>query len=478
MSKPISISFGKSKAVPSTVSNGFTSKAKIKLPQSSKSALRQDSDDEEDSHPTHQSISAFEATGAVLSHAAAEKEELVIKNPGNGDWRRRGRGPTTAQVQGQQNGGPVVIEKDEVSKASGLQFAERRMESAPNGTSTSDNPNGDAASPAKPLTEDEKAMNALLGKGPTASTTIIEVSGNTHDLFQNETDDFRADVASRPDSCTLDEYAAMPVEEFGMALLRGMGQKRRANGEIIKYGGDEQTNGYKPTKAREPRQGYLGIGAKAAPGADTELGAWGKTQMRKNDRGEGFYTPVMLKDKRTGELITEDELERRKKESRGGASPSSRPSSSKDEKDWRERRDRNLERSGRDRIRNGGDKDVKMITNGDSDDYKEQMSGFSSRHSSAGQDRDRDGHGSDRSRKDRNRKKDRSRDRDRDRRRYDNDIDGDDNDTDKNGDGRDRERRKDRHRDRDDEKRNDSSSSRHGSGRRDRDGERDKGSRR
>ena len=470
MSKSISISFGKNKTASSISGpNGFAPKAKIKLPQPSKSALRQDSDDEEEVHPKHQSISAFEATGAVLSHAAAAKEEYVIKNPGNGDWRRRGRGPSTAQQGVQQNGQPAVVEKDEVSKASGLQFAEQRKESAPNGT-TAANRNGDAATPAKPLTEDERAMNALLGNGPTASTTIIEVSGNTHAQFQDETEDFRADVASRPDSCTLDEYAAMPVEEFGMALLRGMGQKRRANGEIIKYGGDEQTNGNTPTKPREPRQGYLGIGAKAAPGADTELGAWGKTEMRKNDRGEGFYTPVMLKDKRTGELITEDELERRRKESRGGAS-SSRPSSSKGEADWRERRDRNLERSGRDRIRNGGDKDVKMITNGDSDDYKEQMSGFSSRHSSAGQDRDRDrdGHGSDRSKKDRSRKKDRSLDRDRDRRRYDDDSDGDDNDTKEISDGRDRERRRDRHRDRNDEKRYDSSSSRQGGGHRDRD---------
>ena len=38
-----------------------------------------------------------------------------------------------------------------------------------------------------------------------------------------ETEAFQKDVADLPDISTLEEYAAMPVEAFGEAMLRGMG---------------------------------------------------------------------------------------------------------------------------------------------------------------------------------------------------------------------------------------------------------------
>ena len=433
MSKPISISFGKSKtSVQSPATNGLPRKTHIQLPpKPSRSTLRHDSDDEDEAPPPYQSITAFEATGAILSDPKYEKEDLVIKNPGNSDWRYRGKGrnllpeEVQAQKQAEQNGDITMVERDEVSKTSGLQYADQDKDVNTDAQSAT-LMNGDAAQSVKPLTDDEKALQALLGKDADNSTHVIAAAINSRGQPYDETEDFRADVASRPDSCTLEDYAAMPVEEFGIAMLRGMGQKRRANGEIISYGND-QTNGI-AAKAREPRQGYLGIGAKAAPGAETELGAWGKTAMRKNNKGEGFYTPVMLRDKKTGEMITEEEFERRKK----GAGAGGRTKDTRDEEDWRQRRDRNLERKGRDTDRNGDRPSPKMIM--DKEDYKEQMSGFSSRHSSSGRDRD------DRPRRER----DRSRSGDRDRRRHDNDE-------------RHRERRKDRYRD---DERYDSSSSR------------------
>src|SRR5271170_1474669 len=124
-----------------------------------------------------------------------------------------------------------------------------------------------------------------------------------------------------------------------------MGTKRKAHEQIANPG---HVNDAAP-KAREPRPGYLGIGAKAAPGAEVELGAWGKTAMRRgmnSKTGEGLYTPVMLKDKRTGEMLTEEELQARKREAKERLNGK--------EEDWRERRERNLERSGREK--NGGPK--------------------------------------------------------------------------------------------------------------------------
>ena len=38
-----------------------------------------------------------------------------------------------------------------------------------------------------------------------------------------ETEAFQKDVADLPDTSTLEEYTAMPVEAFGEAMLRGMG---------------------------------------------------------------------------------------------------------------------------------------------------------------------------------------------------------------------------------------------------------------
>ena len=431
MSKPaISISLGKPKSSTPTsragtsqpprkpITNGFS------LPPVKRSRLANDSDSEDESAPKHEEVTGFDAStgGAIAGRPIAPKEELVIKNAGNSDWRRRGKGKSIlpAEVQGQQsqqNGraGPVV-EIDEVSKESGLQIAATSEREPGNGPVRAvQEKSAPEVQPPKQMSEDEIALQALLtdGKGEKVSNRVIEQKSQDNGVTFNEVDDYRADVAARPDSCTLDEYAAMPVEEFGMALLRGMGQKRRANGETITFGFSE------PPKAKENR-GYLGIGAKGAPtDAEVELGAWGKAAMRKNKKGEGLYTPVLLRDKRTGETLTEEELEARKKERKD----------KKGEEDWRGRRARNLKDRGR-------------------DEYKVEMNGFS---------------------RDSTSKRDRSRSGDGERRRWDRDSDGTD-------DRESRNRAKERHRDRDhgkaryrDDDRYESSSSRRSS-HRERDG--------
>lgn len=113
-------------------------------------------------------------------------------------------------------------------------------------------------------------------------------------------------------------------------------------------------------------------------------------------------------------MLTEEGLQARKQEAKAKLNSK--------EEDWKERRDRNLERSGRDDRRNG---DQKRLT--DKDDYRDLMNGFS-RNSSSGS--GRDGYDSPRngssSRRDRSRSrrddsdrddKYRERDRERDKRR-------------------------------------------------------------
>ncbi|KAK5004943.1 DNA primase large subunit Spp2 [Cryomyces antarcticus] len=99
---------------------------------------------------------------------------------------------------------------------------------------------------------------------------------------------------------TLAEYEAMPIEEFGAALLRGMGWK---DGDPI-----GKRKGQQAAKPRllERRPALLGIGAKEEAAVGVELGAWGKGA--KGGRRDQPYTPVILKNAKTGEQLTEEEL--------------------------------------------------------------------------------------------------------------------------------------------------------------------------
>lgn len=443
MSKPISFGFGKFKPPVTAQSVGLSGrKPAAPVRPKSSTALRDDSDNEDEEAPRHESVTGFSSSGVILSRPVKETEDRVIENAGNGDWRKRGRkNLLPAEVQAQQQGHSVVmVEKDEVSKASGLQFAGLNQEDHTNGGDTT--PPLKAQEPQKQLTADEEALRALLddGSGKPKSTAVITQQGNTRLTTRDETEDFRDDVAARPDSSTLEDYAAMPVEEFGMAMLRGMGKKRRANGEVI----DLNTKQEESPKIRK-QEGFLGIGAKAAPGMGVELGAWGKADMRKNNKGEGFFTPLMRENKSTGERITEEELQQRIKHTKGD----------KGEEDWRKRRDRNLDQNGRDRD--------KERTNGNGQ-YRDEMNSFSR---SSKRDRDDREYDSSRSRRDRSRSKERRRpdddrrhrDKHRDEERYDSSSShrshrARDRDRDKDRDrirdkGRDRERDGDRrHRDR------------------------------
>ncbi|KAJ9655543.1 DNA primase large subunit Spp2 [Neophaeococcomyces mojaviensis] len=451
MPKPIAFNFGKVKNAPSLSTSISTS---VSLPTKKPSAngapnsarhrtaLHADDNDQDEEEPKYEAVTGFSTSGAILIQPIEEKKDLVIENSGNQDWRTRGRGKDLLpkEVRAAKEGQDVVmVETDKVSTASGLQFASKAEINASTPTPSSSITVNNQTEP-KPKSVDEEALAALLSDNPNAprSNTVIESSTNRALRPHEETEDFRIDVASRPNSSTLEEYAAMPVEEFGLAMLRGMGKKRRANGEVINL---EPPSEKKDVKSRK-QEGFLGIGAKPAPGMDgVELGAWGKADMRKNNKGQGFFTPLMVKDIKTGEVVTEEEMERRKKDAVDG--------------DWRERRNRNLEKHGRDR---------------DGDDNKEAVNGFPRR------ERDDDsGHESSRSRRDKDRNTDydsskskrrRSRSRSRDRRYRDDDEKyessssrrhkdhghGRDRDRDRSGY---RERHKDRDYDRDDRRHRD-----------------------
>lgn len=122
-------------------------------------------------------------------------------------------------------------------------------------------------------------------------------------------------------------------------MMRGMGWKE--GDPVGKRRSQQQgatTTNAKP-RVVERRPALLGIGAKEVPNGigDTEFGAWGKGAKGKGKRKTDLaYNTVILKNSRTGEMLTEEELEAKKLEVNGDK-----------QEDWRERRDRNLAIDGR-----------------------------------------------------------------------------------------------------------------------------------
>ncbi|OJJ44677.1 hypothetical protein ASPZODRAFT_134762 [Penicilliopsis zonata CBS 506.65] len=474
-----------------------------------------DESDEEETEPTHEAVTGFDslAGGAIPANGIEEKRELVIPVTSTNNWRNRaganvrnrprGKNLLPKEVQAQQEaerngavaGGAKENEIDRPGLSYGLVFAQPSDPTAGEHEKDVDQPMGGrdeerqpippTSEERKPLTEDEIALKALIreSKGETEgrsdlvieSVATKEIHGEEEDSNHtgryDETNSFRADVASRPESASLDAYNAIPVEEFGAALLRGMGWKEgQAIGRGQYSAGAPSDRANKP-RIPERRPGFLGIGAKdisGGKGAEAEIGAWGKAAMRKSSRKngqqdgqpstEGVYMPVMMRNKKTGEFLTEEELAARRKEA---------TEKKKDDDSWKERRDRNLERSGRDHDRDRDrdrDRESRRREH-DGDDNRESRRNGSSR-------RERSLSSSSRHR----------------RRRYDDDEKGKDNrhyrDRDRDYDRRDRDRERDRDRDRerdksnkyrDDERyssRHASSSSRHGRDR-DRDSDRD-----
>ncbi|KAK2820063.1 hypothetical protein FQN49_007758 [Arthroderma sp. PD_2] len=431
-----------------------------------------DSDSENETEPAPEEVTGFDhqAGGAIITNkrVKTEKQPMIIKIERRNQWRdklqaqtqsaRRSLLPAEVQAQRQREANGATDSTKEVDAPEvkfGLSYAEPSndavAESAPEGDSRS-NGNGDHAvtqiptaveeSEVKPLSQDEVALQALIreSKGEQAESkrSDLVITARPKDTnassAYDETKSFRRDIDSRPAPASLSAYNAVPVDEFGAALLRGMGWKEGQPVGRGNYGNTAIT-----PRVPERRAGYLGVGAKDISGkggnAEVELGAWGKAAMRKaKDDGEGLYTPVLMKSKKTGELITENEFKE--------LSAKAKEKDATD--DWRERRDRNLLKSGRDTDK---DRDRERRRDYDRDDYDDdRLSRDSRRRIESGSSTDRN----------RDRDRDRGKDRDRHRKRHHDDRPARDSDRDKDRSGsrhhrdRDRDREIRRGRDRDD----------------------------
>ena len=123
--------------------------------------------------------------------------------------------------------------------------------------------------PSRELTEEEKAAKEIIEESKTweenqdkdknpNENLIISVQKNENEPELDEKAIFDADVEAKPEASKLEDYDKIPVEGFGMAMLRGMNFKP-----------DEGIGGFRKAKIDciEPvmRPKGLGLGATRAP---------------------------------------------------------------------------------------------------------------------------------------------------------------------------------------------------------------------
>lgn len=317
-----------------------------------------DEGDAEEKETQARLVSGFDhaAGGAIgVEGLQPDSTPLVIAPLRNRDWReesrrRRVQRPPAEQAQKAATNGNEAGVVNGTSQPYGLSFVRKETSSikvsAVSGEGTSDGDVlGQKEEPEKEKTVDELALEALAsGTSARTSRLVLPLLDATEDNTTDNTSSrvvtgisedgaFRADVLSRPDSASLADYAAVPVEEFGAALLRGMGWKE---GDVV----GKRKDIVNKVRVVERRPALLGIGAKELPGADIgemELGAWGKAAAKKGGarrKVEAVYNPVMLRHSKTGEMLTEEELKEKVEEGER--------TKVEEQEDWRERRDRNL----------------------------------------------------------------------------------------------------------------------------------------
>lgn len=348
-----------SKSTKSTTTT--TSKPASTLGKRPRTALHHaDSDNSEDERaPAAVAVTGFGAAGAESHDTAHERRaraELVIEKLGNRDWRgeirRRkageGRNLLPAEVQAQRAGaaaaretrGDVAVGAEEEIKW-GLSV--RRKEEASTTTTTGDRVEvqtndkvvevsnvgtQEAVAPVaeeKPRTDDERALDALLGrdtkpKGP--DLVIASGPDTTYSAPDSDGDAYARALAAAPDVSTLEDYERVPVEDFGAALLRGMGWK----GEKVAM-----------PKEGKRRLNLLGLGAKELKGAE-ELGAWVQKSdvKRLNAAGSGGHRKE--RKERPSEYREREDRKRRERDDRYGGRDE------RDSRDSRDYRDRDRDR--------------------------------------------------------------------------------------------------------------------------------------
>lgn len=313
-----------------------------------------------------QSFQLTEATRHRPYHSirnkAANQPPLIIPAQQNRDWRdfaRKRRSaaqyvPVYAKAETGKDGsvGGLGV-KDTINSGpvlSGLQVrVSQTVKQEDNGTSRL--VTEDVKMKDDEETEDQRALRAIL-----AETNGIKHEGPIIDIIPtpiSEADAYKQDVDELPDVATLDDYARIPVSQFGAALLRGMGWKEGT--AATRKSGKGLVEPYLPAA----RPALLGIGAKERERLDDG------SRKKVAGRPEKRYVPVIKKERDgtpSSAPAGRDGRERsRSPRQRNGApattSRRSSPGRRRDDDQHKERRSRDYERDERYRDTPRSDKD-------------------------------------------------------------------------------------------------------------------------
>ncbi|KAK5989143.1 Pre-mRNA-splicing factor SPP2 [Cladobotryum mycophilum] len=274
--------------------------------------------EDDDRRGKHETITGFGAEGAETERRRnfkAEKKEYVIERQANRNWKdelksqKKSKNLLPEEARAQKEG--RVIETEPADQDKGLQWGltikEKKTEPEEEGAKEQQSPSEDAKKEEdennkdqKPTqrTVDDEAMDALLGKVPEKKELVITAQPTEDNAYQR-------DVEAAGAASTLEDYEAMPVEEFGAALLRGMGW----NGE---------NRGPKVKEVRR-RPNRLGLGAKELK-EEEDLGGWNQNGKKKSRPRLGDYRREESKRKegRRNEDSYKQEKERERERERDG----------------------------------------------------------------------------------------------------------------------------------------------------------------
>lgn len=229
-----------------------------------------------------------------LNGERKDKKPLVIPALKNKDWRELARKrrngaqyvpPSAAAVTGKDGSVGGLGTKDTINSGpvlSGLQVKQKVLEGLSSIEDVQDIQ--DVKMEIEEETEDQIALRAILA----------ETNGEIHDgpvvdiipTPISEADALKQDVDELPDVATLEDYARVPVSQFGAALLRGMGWKEGTSAS--RKPGKGLIEPYLPTA----RPALLGIGAK-----EQEIYDDGSKKSGKSKRPDRRYMPIIKQER-------------------------------------------------------------------------------------------------------------------------------------------------------------------------------------
>lgn len=323
--------------------------------------------------------SGSQLTSALLSNSCRKNENkkkqpqgpLVIPALKDRDWRelaRKRKGinryvPASAKAQTGADGSVGGLgTKDTINSGpqfSGIQIKEKRLKVETDEHKMQVTDEQLVKEEEEEETEDQQAMRAVLAgtNGQVHDGPIVDVIIPQGPI--SETEAYRQDVQEFPDEATLDDYARVPVSQFGAALLRGMGWKE---GSTTTAKGKKNIEPWLPTA----RPALLGIGAKEQEVLDDGSG---------KGKGKGGvkvkrYVPLVKKEREDGSgsgTGSGRESRRQSPPSRRESAPASRRTSRSPsprrrhrERDYDDDRKRDYKERDRDRNHDrhrGGDRD-------------------------------------------------------------------------------------------------------------------------